>query len=206
MKRTVMDMDAKKKGDILLSDDVFSLEPRRDILHRVVSWQRAKKRAGTAQTKSRGEIIGSGSKIYRQKGTGRARHSDKKANIFRGGAKAFGPKARDYAYSLPKKIRALGLKHALSAKSKMGELIILDKAEMKTPKTKILKNHLSALKISHVLFVDGENVNANFKLAARNIDHVNILPAKAINVYDILKHKHLALTKDAVEILEARFK
>lgn len=206
MKLDVTTLEAKKAGSVDLPDEVFALEPRADILHRMVSYQLAKRRAGTHKTKGRSEISATGKKMYRQKGTGGARHGDKKVPQFRGGGKAFGPVVRDHAHGLNKKIRALALKHALSSKAGAGELIVLDEARLSEPKTKALKEAFSKLGLSNVLIVDGAELDTNFALAARNIPHTDVLPAQSINVYDILRRDKLVLTKAALEALEARFK
>jgi len=206
MKTDITTLEAKKAGSLDLSDAIFGLEPRADILHRMVRYQLAKRRAGTVSVKDRSQIVGSTVKIMRQKGGGSARHSTRKVNIFRGGGKAFGPKPRDHSTKLPKKVRALALRHALSAKVKAKELVVLEKADMKQPKTAGLKKHLAKLGLESALIVDGSEVEANFGLAARNIPGVDVLPVQGINVYDILRREKLVLTKAAVEALEARLK
>jgi len=206
MKADVTTLDARKSGSVDLPDAVFGLEPRTDILHRMVRYQLAKRRAGTVSVQDRSQITGSTVKIMRQKGSGGARHSTRKANLFRGGGKSFGPKPRDHSISLPKKFRALALRHALSAKMKSNELIVLEKAEMKLPKTGGLKKKLDKLGLSSALIVDGAELEKNFSLAARNIVGVDVLPAQGINVYDILRRDKLVLTRAALEALEARFK
>ncbi|RMF09641.1 MAG: 50S ribosomal protein L4 [Alphaproteobacteria bacterium] len=206
MKAEVKTLGAKKAGSLDLSDAIFGLEPRADILHRMVRYQLAKRRAGTVSVKDRSEVAGSGAKIMRQKGSGRARHSTRKANIFRGGGKAFGPKPRDHSIKLPKKVRALALRHALSAKAKADELVVLDKAELKQAKTGDLRKQLGKLGLNSVLIVDGAELEANFDRAARNIPGVDVLPVQGINVYDILRREKLVLTKSAVEALEERLK
>jgi large subunit ribosomal protein L4 len=206
MKADVTTLDAKKAGTVELSDAVFGLRPRADILQRMVRYQLAKRRSGTAQVKDRSEINATTAKIYRQKGTGRARHGSKKAPIFRGGGKAFGPKPRSHAIDLPKKVRALALKHALSAKAKSDTLIVIDSCELKEAKTKELKLRFVKLGFGSVLIVDGSAVNEGFVRAARNLPEVDVLPVQGINVYDILRHEKLVLTKAAIEALEARFK
>ncbi len=206
MKADVQTMAAKKSGTVDLSDHIFGLEPREDILQRMVRYQLAKRQAGTHKTKSRGEINRTGAKFGRQKGGGRARHGNRRVGIFVGGAKAFGPRVRSHAIDLPKKVRALALRHALSAKAGAGELVVLDKAEAKTPKTKDLKGAFSKLGLENALIIDGAEVNQNLRLAAGNIGHVDVLPVQGINVYDILRRRTLVLTKAAVEALEARFK
>ena len=206
MKVKVQKLDGSKaSGDIELNDDVFGLEPRADILHRVVTWQLEKRRATARPTRERSEVARTGKKFGNQKGGGTARHGDRAAPIFIGGGKAHGAKLRDFNPSLNKKIRALGLKMALSSKAKDG-LVILDTLELKDAKTKALKGHLDKAGWNgKVLVIGGESVDEGFAQAARNLPHVNVLPAIGANVYDILKHDTLVLTKDAVEKLEARF-
>ncbi len=206
MKADVQTLQAKKAGTVDLSEEIFGLEPREDILHRMVRYQLAKRQAGTHKTKARGEISRTGAKFGRQKGGGRARHGSRRAGIFVGGAKAFGPRVRSHAIDLPKKVRALALKHALSSKVKAEELIVLDSADAKEPKTKDLRGALARLGLDNALIVDGTEVNENFARAARNIVNIDVLPVQGINVYDILRRNKLVLTKAAVEALEARFK
>jgi large subunit ribosomal protein L4 len=206
MKADVTTLDAKKAGTVELSDEVFGLEPRADLLHRMVRYQLAKRRAGTASSRDRSQINATTAKMYRQKGTGRARHGSRKAPIFRGGGKAFGPKPRDHAIELPKKVRALALKHALSSKAKTDTLVVLESCELKEAKTKALKSRFAKLGLGSVLIVDGAAVEDSFARAARNIPRVDVLPVQGINVYDILRHDKLVLTKAALEALEARFK
>jgi len=206
MQADVHTLDAKAAGTIDLSDHIFGLDPRADILHQVVTWQLAKRQAGTHKIKLRGEISRTGAKLGRQKGGGGARHGSKRSGIFVGGAKAFGPVVRSHAIGLPKKVRALGLRHALSAKAKASELVVLDTAEAASPKTKELKGAFAKLGLDNALIIDGAEVNENFALAARNIGHIDVLPIQGINVYDILRRRKLVLTRAAVEALEARFK
>lgn len=206
MKVDVTTLAAKKAGTVDLSDEVFGLEPRTDLLHRMVSYQLAKRQAGTHKTKGRSEISLTGKKFVKQKGSGGARHGDRKAPQFRGGGKAFGPVVRSHAIDLPKKVRALALKHALSSKAKSDNLVILEDTKVSEPKTKALKDAFGKLGFKSVLFIDGAEVNENFALAARNIPNVDVLPVQGINVYDILRREKLVLTKAAVESLEARFK
>ncbi|WP_372929380.1 50S ribosomal protein L4 [Methyloceanibacter sp.] len=206
MKADVTTLDAKKAGTIELSDDVFGLEPRADLLHRMVRYQLAARRRGTVAVKDRSEIVGTTAKMFRQKGTGRARHGNAKPTIFRGGGKAFGPKPRSHDIELPKKVRALALRHALSSKAKTDALVVIDSCEMKDPKTKALKARFDKLGVSSALVVDGAEVQDGFARAARNIPHIDVLPVQGINVYDILRHDTLVLTKAALEALEARFK
>ena len=204
MKLDVIKLDAKKAGSIDLSDEIFGLEPRADILHRVVRWQRAKAQAGTHSTLGRSDVSYSTKKIYRQKGTGGARHGDRGAPIFRHGGTYKGPVPRSHAHDLPKKFRALGLKHALSAKAGAGQLVILDSIEMKEGKTAILAKAAKELGWKRVLIIDGADVNENFARAAANIEGIDVLPSMGANVYDILKRDTLVITKAGVEALEAR--
>jgi large subunit ribosomal protein L4 len=206
MKLDVTSIDAKKAGSVELSDAIFGLDPRADILHRVVQWQLNKRQQGTHHAKSRGEINRTTKKMYGQKGTGGARHGSRKPGIFVGGGKAFGPRFRSHETALNKKVRALGLKHALSAKIKSSELIILDKAELAEGKTKAIKAAFEKLGLVNALIIDGATLNVGFANAARNIPNIDVLPIQGINVYDILRRKNLVLTKAAVEALEARFK
>lgn len=206
MKADVIKLDAGKAGSIDLSDDIFALEPRADILHRVVRYQLAKRQAGTHSVLGRSEVSYSTKKIYRQKGTGGARHGSRKAPIFRKGGVYKGPTPRSHAIDLPKKIRAMGLKHALSAKAGAGELVVLDAATLASGKTKDLAAIINAMGWSKVLFIDGAELDHGFVQAARNIKGVNVLPSMGANVYDILKSNTLVLTKAGVEALEARLK
>ena len=206
MKLDVIKLDGGKAGSIDLNDALFGLEPRADILHRVVRWQRAKAQAGTHSTLGRSDVSYSTKKIYRQKGTGGARHGDKGAPIFRHGGVYKGPTPRSHAHDLPKKFRALGLRHALSAKAKAGELIILDSATMTDSKTSSLAKMAKELGWKRVLIIDGAELDGNFVLAARNIDSIDVLPIMGANVYDILKRDQLVITKAGVEALEARLK
>ncbi|TMV66740.1 50S ribosomal protein L4, partial [Thioclava sp. BHET1] len=193
MKLDVIKLDAGKAGSIDLADEIFGLEPRADILHRVVRWQRARAQAGTHSVLTRGEVSYSTKKIYRQKGTGGARHGSKKAPIFRHGGVVKGPTPRSHAHELPKKFRALGLKHALSAKAQAGQLVILDAAEMAEAKTATLAKAAKELGWKRVLVIDGAEVNENFALAARNIEGLDVLPTMGANVYDILKRDTLVI-------------
>jgi len=206
MKAEVITLDAKKVGSVELPDDVFALEPRADILHRMVTYQLAKRQAGTHKTKGRSEIRGTTKKMYRQKGTGGARHGNKKVPQFRGGGKAFGPVVRSHAIAMPKKVRTLALKHALSAKVKAEKLIVLDEAKSKDGKTAGLRGALNKLGLKSALIIDGAEVDDKFALASRNIPAIDVLPVQGINVYDILRRDTLILTKAALESLEARFK
>lgn len=204
MEFKVTKLDGKAAGKVELAEDVFGLEPRADILQRMVRYQLLKRQAGTHAVKNRGDIRGSMKKIVAQKGSGGARHSTRKVNIFRGGGRAFGPTPRSHAVSLPKKVRALALKHALSSKVKSGDLIVLDKAEAKDPKTAALRASFSKMDLSNALIIGGAELDNNFSLAARNIPLIDVLPVQGINVYDILRRSKLVLTKDAVAALEAR--
>ncbi|WP_181701964.1 50S ribosomal protein L4 [Chthonobacter albigriseus] len=202
----VKTLDGTSAGTVALADEIFGLEPRADILQRVVRWQLAKRQAGTHKTLTRTEINKTGKKMYRQKGTGGARHGNKAAPQFRGGGKAFGPVVRSHAHDLPKKVRALGLKLALSAKAKGANIIVLDEAIASEAKTKLLKGKLAALGLTNALIVDGAAPQEAFRLAARNIPEIDVLPIQGINVYDILRRETLVLTKAAVSALEERFK
>jgi large subunit ribosomal protein L4 len=204
MKVKVQNIDGKVSGDIELSDDVFGIAPRADILHRVVTWQLENRRGTARPTRERSDVARTGKKFGNQKGGGTARHGDRAAPIFIGGGKAHGARKRDFEQSLNKKIRALGLKMALS--SKAGDLVVVDSLELADAKTKVLKGHLANAGLSgKVLVIDGESVDAGFKKAAGNLPGINVLPAIGANVYDILNHDKLVLTKAAVEKLEARF-
>jgi large subunit ribosomal protein L4 len=205
MKLQVQTLDAGTAGDIDLSDAVFGLPVRGDILARVVNWQLAKRRAPARAARERSDVNRTGKKMYNQKGTGGARHGNKAAPQFRGGGAAHGPRARTFEFSLNKKVRALGLKTALSAKQAEGKLIIIADLAMTDAKTKALKEKLGKLGALNALFIDGEVVDAGFKMAAANLPRIDVLPAIGANVYDILKHDTLVLTKAAVEKLEARF-
>lgn len=206
IKADIRTIDAGSAGSLDLDPQIFGLEPRADILHRVVQWQLNKRQAGTHQAKTRGEVNRTGKKLGNQKGGGGARHGARSAGIFVGGGKAFGPRSRSHETLLPKKVRALGLRHALSSKVKSSELVILDKADIKDGKTKSLKAAFAGLGIENALIIDGTAVNQGFANAARNIPNIDVLPIQGINVYDILRRKKLVLTKAAVEALEARFK
>ncbi|MAS13911.1 MAG: 50S ribosomal protein L4 [Nitratireductor sp.] len=202
----VTTLAGKDAGKLKISDEIFGLDPREDILHRVVRWQLAKKQQGTHKTKGRSEIARTGAKMYRQKGTGRARHSSARVPQFRGGGRAHGPVVRDHSHDLPKKVRALGLKHALSAKAKDSSLIIIDDLALADGKTKSLVESFAKLGLSNALLIGGAEVDAGFKRAAQNIANIDVLPVQGINVYDILRRGTLVLSKAAVEALEERFK
>ena len=205
MKIEVTNLDAGTAGSVDLNDAIFGLDPRSDILHRVVQWQLNKRQQGTHQAKSRGEINRTTAKFGKQKGGGGARHGSRKAGIFVGGGKAFGPRFRSHETSLNKKVRALGLRHALSSKAKAMEIIIVDKADG-FEKTKNIKAAFEKMGLVNALIIDGATVNEGFANAARNIPNIDVQPVQGINVYDILRRKNLVLTKAAVEALEARFK
>lgn len=206
MDLTVTTLEGKDAGKISLSDNVFGLEPRQDLLQRVVRWQLAKRQQGTHKSLGRAEISRTGAKMYRQKGTGRARHSSARAPQFRGGGKAHGPVVRSHAHDLPKKVRALGLRHALSVKAKGSDLIVVDSLAANDAKTKALLASLGKLGITNALFIGGAELDSNFRLAAKNIPNVDVLPVQGINVYDILRRGKLVLSKDAIAALEERFK
>jgi large subunit ribosomal protein L4 len=206
MELKLQSFDGDASGSVQLSDEIFGLEPRPDILQRCVKWQLAKRRAGTHKVKGRAEIWRTGKKMYRQKGTGSARHGSARVNLFRGGGRSFGPVVRSHEIGLPKKVRALALKHALSAKAKDGGIIVVDKATIDGGKTKALAANFERLGLKNVLIIDGIAVDTGFAQAARNIPNVDVLPVQGINVYDILRRHHLVLTRAALEALEARFK
>ncbi len=204
MKAKIITLENKASGEISLSKEVFGLPTRKDILHRVVNWQLAKRQAGTHKTKERSEITGSRAKPFRQKGTGRARQGVAHATQMRGGATAFGPRVRSHAHALPKKIRALGLKTALSSKQTDGKLSVLKSLDVKDAKTSVLAKHLAALGHKSILIIGGEQIDESFKRAVANIAHVDVLPVQGANVYDILKREQLLLTEDAVKSLQER--
>jgi len=193
-------------GEVKLSEAIFGLDPREDILQRVVRWQLAKRQQGTHQAKGRADIARTGAKMYKQKGTGRARHSSARAPQFRGGGKAHGPVARSHEHDLPKKVRALGLKLALSAKAKASSLIVVDELKLGEAKTKTLAASLAKLGLTNALVIGGAEVDQNFSRAAANIPNIDVLPVQGINVYDILRRGTLVLSRAAVEAIEERFK
>lgn len=199
-------LDGKKSGKVSLSDAVFGLDPREDILHRMVRYQRAKARQGTHQTKGRSDVDRTGARMYRQKGTGGARHHSQAAPQFRGGGKAHGPQSRDHSHDLTKKFRALALRHALSTKAKNGSLVVVDDMSAKEAKTSALRGQFSKLGLENALMIGGAEIEDNFGKAARNIPNIDVLPVQGINVYDILRRNTLVLSKAAVEALEERFK
>jgi len=206
MKADVIKLDGGTAGSIDLDDALFGLEPRADILHRVVRWQRAKAQAGTHSTLGKSDVSYSTKKIYRQKGTGGARHGSRKAPIFRKGGVYKGPTPRSHEHDLPKQFRALGLRHALSAKAKAGELIIVDSIALAEAKSSVLAKKVKELGWKRVLIIDGAEIDGNFALACRNIETVDVLPTIGANVYDILKRDQLVITKAGVAALEARLK
>lgn len=205
MKFSVKTLDNKAAGDVTLSDTVFGIEPRADIMARVVNWQLAKRRAGTHKVKIRSEINRTGAKLFRQKGTGNARHGAASSNLFRGGGVAHGPHNRDHGYSLQKKVRALGLKSALSAKAKDGKLIVLDQLQS-DGKTATLKSKLAKMGLENALIIGGGELDEQFRRAANNIPKIDVLPQAGANVYDILRRDILVLTKDSAAHLEERLK
>ena len=203
---TIKSLDGKDAGTATLADDIFGLEPREDILQRMVRWQLAKRQQGSHQTLGRAEIARTGAKLYRQKGTGRARHGSARAPQFRGGGKAHGPVSRSHAHDLPKKVRALALRHALSAKAKSGGIVVIDELKAAEGKTKAMVKPFADLGLTNALFIGGAELDANFTRSARNIPQMDVLPVQGINVYDILRRQTLVLSKAAVEALEERFK
>ena len=203
---SVKTLDGKASGKVSVSEAVFGLEPRQDLIHRMVRYQLAKRRAGTHDVKNRSEISKTTKKMYKQKGTGNARHSTAKAPQFRGGGRAFGPTPRDHSHDLPKKVRSLALKPALSAKHAAENLVVLDDLAVKEAKTSALRGQLSKLGLENALFIGGAELDKNFVMAASNVPHVDVLPVQGINVYDILRREKLVLSKSAVEALEERFK
>jgi large subunit ribosomal protein L4 len=206
MELTVTTLAGEAAGSITLSDAIFGLTPRQDLIQRYVLWQLAKRQRGTHDVKNRAEIMRTGKKMYKQKGTGSARHGSARVNLFRGGGRSFGPTPRSHAIDLPKKVRALALRHALSAKAQDGGIIVLDAVSAKDAKTKAVREQLGKLGIDSALIIDGAEVENNFRLAVRNIPNIDVLPVQGVNVYDILRRGKLVLTKAAVEALEARFK
>ena len=206
MKIDVINLDGAKSGSVDLPDDIFGIEEiRGDILQRCVTWQLAKRRAGTHKIQTRNEVSRTGKKMYRQKGTGGARHGSRRAAQFVGGAKAHGPVNRSHEIDLPKKVRALALRHALSSKAKSGSLVVIEAATVETPKTAALRADFAKIGVINALVITGPEVDGAFKLAARNIPHVDVLPDAGLNVYDILRRDTLVLTKAAIEAIAARF-
>ena len=202
----VTTLDGKEAGSVTLNKEIFGLEPRNDLLQRCVVWQLAKRRAGTHAVKNRADINRSGKKSVAQKGSGGARHGSMRANLFRGGGRSFGPHPRSHAIDLPKKVRALALRHALSAKAKDGGIVVVDALSAGEAKTKALSAQFEKLGLANALIIGGDTIEENFGRAARNIPNIDVLPVQGINVYDILRRQKLVLTKAAVEALEARFK
>ena len=205
MKLDITTLEAKSAGQVELADAIFGLEPRQDLLQRMVRYQLLKRMAGTHHAQDRSEVTVTGKKMYKQKGTGGARHGDKSVPQWRGGGKAFGPKSRSHAVDMPKKVRALALRHALSAKAKAGEIVVLDKAGG-DGKTKSLLVNFAKLELNNALIIDGAELEVNFVRAARNIPNIDVLPVQGINVYDILRRRKLVLTKAALDALGERFK
>lgn len=206
MKHSIHTLDAGKAGDIELNDAIYGLEPRADILARVVQWQMNKRRAGTRRTLKRGEVDRTTRKMYKQKGTGQARHGAQSAPQFRGGGRAMGPVVRSHETDLPKKVRKLGLKLALSSKARTQKLFVLDAAKLADAKTKAVKDKLAKLGWTNALIVDGPEVDKNFVLATRNLAGVQVMPTVGLNVYDILRRDALVLTTSAIAALEERLK
>jgi large subunit ribosomal protein L4 len=206
MQVQITTLDGKEAGAVELPAAIFGLTPRADIIHRCVVWQLSRRQRGTHAVKNRADIARTGKKIYRQKGSGGARHGSARANLFRGGGRSFGPVVRSHAIDLPKKVRALALKHALSAKAQDGGVIVLDKAALAEGKTKALKSQFAQIGVDNALIIDGAELDPSFSLAARNIPNIDVLPVQGINVYDILRRTKLVLTKAALDALEARFK
>jgi large subunit ribosomal protein L4 len=206
MKLDVIKLDGGKGGSIELSDEIFGIEEiRGDILQRMITWQLAKRRAGTHKVQVRNEVSRTGKKMYKQKGTGGARHGSRRAAQFVGGARAHGPVVRSHAFDLPKKFRALALRHALSSKAKSGSLIVVDTVALKEAKTAALRDQLGKIGLTNALVIAGAEVDNNFAMAARNIPNVDVLPNAGLNVYDVLRRHTLVLTKDAVDAINARF-
>jgi large subunit ribosomal protein L4 len=203
MKTKVLNLDNKASGEVELKDDIFGLEPRADLIQRVVVWQLAKRRSGQHKILTRAEVNRTKKKMYNQKGTGQARHGARSAPLFVGGAKAMGPVAHSHEFDLPKKVRALGLRHALSSKAKSGSIVVLDEAKSKAVKTGDLAKQLGKLGLQSALVVDGA-FDENFALSARNLSHVALLPASGLNVYDIVRRDKLVLTKAALAAIEER--
>lgn len=206
MELNVTTLDGKKAGSVTVSDAIFGLEPRADIIQRCVVWQLAKRQRGTHAVKNRADIDRTGKKMYRQKGTGSARHGSARVNLFRGGGRSFGPQPRSHAIGLPKKVRALALKHALSAKAKDDGIVIIEALSLKEAKTKALRSQFEKLGLASALIIDGAEIAPSVRTAARNIPNIDVLPVQGINVYDILRRQKLVLTRAAVDALEARFK
>jgi len=203
---SVTSYDGQEAGSIELADEIFGLEPRQDLIFRMIRWQLAKRRAGTHAVKNRADIARTGKKLHKQKGTGGARHGSRRAPQFIGGGRAFGPVVRSHEHDLPKKVRVLALKHALSAKAKDGAIIVWESASLSEPKTKLLKAGFDKTGLSSALIIDGAEPQVNFALAARNLPRIDVLPVQGVNVYDILRREKLVLTRAAIDALEARLK
>ncbi len=206
MDLTITTLEGKDAGKVSLNEAIFGLDPRDDILQRVIRWQLSRRQQGTHQAQGRGDVARTGAKMYKQKGTGRARHHSARAPQFRGGGQAHGPVVRSHEHDLPKKVRALGLRHALSAKAKASDLIIVDDLAASEAKTKQLVAQFAKLGLENALLIGGAEIDANFQRAASNIPNIDVLPVQGINVYDILRRGKLVLSKAAVEALEERFK
>jgi large subunit ribosomal protein L4 len=206
MEMKVTTFEGKEAGSVTLSDEIFGLEPRQDLIQRCIIWQLAKRQRGTHDVKNRAEIWRTGKKMYKQKGTGSARHGSARVNLFRGGGRSFGPTPRSHAIDLPKKVRALALRHALSSKAKDGSIVVVDAIAVKDAKTSALRERFEKLGFESALIIDGAEIENNFRLAARGIPNIDVLPIQGINVYDILRRRKLVLTKAAVDALEARFR
>jgi large subunit ribosomal protein L4 len=206
MELQVTTLDGKKSGSVTVSDAIFGLDPRTDLIHRCVVWQLAKRQRGTHEVKNRADIHRTGKKMYRQKGTGSARHGSARVNLFRGGGRSFGPHTRSHEIGLPKKVRALALRHALSAKAKDDGIIVIEALSVTDAKTKALRGQFEKLGLSNALLIDGAELAADVRTAARNIPNIDILPVAGINVYDVMRRHKLVLTRAAIDALEARFK
>ncbi|WP_046865357.1 50S ribosomal protein L4 [Microvirga massiliensis] len=206
MKLDVTTLEGTSAGSVELDEAIFGLEPRADLIQRCVRWQLAKRRVGTHAVKNRSDINRTRRKIYKQKGTGNARHGAASAPQFRGGGRAFGPQVRSHEHDLPKKVRALALRHALSSKAKDSSLIVVDDVRLDDAKTKSLRERFGKMGLENALIIGGAEIETNFQRAARNIPNIDVLPVQGINVYDILRREKLVLTKAAVDALEARFK
>jgi large subunit ribosomal protein L4 len=206
MKLDITTLEGQAAGSVELDETIFGLEPRADLLARCVRWQLAKRQAGTHAVKNRSDINRTTKKVYKQKGTGSARHGAASAPQFRGGGRAFGPQVRSHAHDLPKKVRALALKHALSSKAKDASLIVVDDVKLTEAKTKALVERFGKLGLANALIIGGAEIEVNFQRAARAIPNIDVLPVQGINVYDILRREKLVLTRAAVDALEARFK
>ena len=206
MEMKVTNLDGTAAGSVTVSDGIFGLEPRTDLIQRYIIWQLAKSQRGTHDVMNRAEIWRTGKKMYKQKGTGSARHGPARVNLFRGGGRSFGPTPRSHAIELPKKVRALALRHALSAKAKDGGIMVIDTLTVADSKTKALRASLAKLGLANALIIGGTEIDNGTRLAARNIPNIDVLPIQGINVYDILRRNKLVLTKAAIDALEARFK